>query len=305
MQVEHLANKGIAFCLMNREEAIAYLRSNNNFFKIYSYRKNFAKDVKQERYLFLDFAYLVDLAIIDMYLRFMILKLSLNIEHFAKVKLLRYITDSEREDGYSIVSDYLASLPDAPRTHLDQELSRNAESPYCADVYEKYKDCLPAWAFVEIIPFGSFLSFYKFCAERITIDCPKEHSVLLDDFYLMLSVKRIRNAAAHNSCIINDLRAKSNPIRANYRLTRALRELGIGSRSTQKKLSNLRIMQILNCLYTHKMIVPSAGVQHCIACEMHDFSRRLFSHYLYDDNLLIKSSFDLLSTAIDKWYPMR
>lgn len=83
-QVQHLEQKGVSFALMSKRQALIYLRDNNNFFKLSSYRKNFNKDATNREYVHLDFAYLVDLAIIDMYLRALMLKMSLNIEHFAK-----------------------------------------------------------------------------------------------------------------------------------------------------------------------------------------------------------------------------
>ena len=43
-------------------------------------------------------------------LRYTLLPMTLDIEHFAKVKLMREVTERADEDGYSIVADYLESL---------------------------------------------------------------------------------------------------------------------------------------------------------------------------------------------------
>ena len=40
-QVEHLKNKGITFSYCSESDAADYLRDNNNFFKLTSYRKNY------------------------------------------------------------------------------------------------------------------------------------------------------------------------------------------------------------------------------------------------------------------------
>ncbi len=40
-QVQHLKDKGITFQLVNEEEAKEYLRNNNYYFKLTSYRKNY------------------------------------------------------------------------------------------------------------------------------------------------------------------------------------------------------------------------------------------------------------------------
>ena len=42
-QVQHLKDKGITFQLVNDEEAKEYLRNNNYYFKLTSYRKNYEK----------------------------------------------------------------------------------------------------------------------------------------------------------------------------------------------------------------------------------------------------------------------
>ena len=311
-QVEHLKAKGVLFNNISEQDALQYLKENNNFFKLSSYRKNFAKDISGQHYLHLDFSMLIDLAVIDMYLRSLVLKLSLNIEHFAKVNLMRKITTDSEEDGYSIVEDYFNTLSDRESSYIKMELERNAKSPYCKQAYQKYKQRLPVWVFIEIISFGSFLSFYKFCAERFRSRADAHDKKLrkmcndmTNDFYLMLSVKRIRNAAAHNNCIINDLRTQPSKKAVSFELVRALRnDLGFGQESIQKKISNIRIAQILTCLYMHKKLVSSPAINSHLSEELHNFVSRLFAKSKYDNNLLIKSTFDVLSAVVDKWYPI-
>ena len=311
-QIAHLKEKGIHFNIISEEEALHYLKYNTYLFKLSSYRKNYPKDMTGSKYLHLDFATLVDLAVIDMYLRSLVLKLSLNIEHFAKVNLMRKITTDSEEDGYSIVEDYFNTLSDRESSYIKMELERNAKSPYCKQAYQKYKQRLPVWVFIEIISFGSFLSFYKFCAERFRSRAGAHDKKLrkmcndmTNDFYLMLSVKRIRNAAAHNNCIINDLRTQPSKKAVSFELVRALRnDLGFGQESIQKKISNIRIAQILTCLYMHKKLVSSPTINSHLSEELHNFVSRLFAKSKYDNNLLIKSTFDVLSAVVDKWYPI-
>ena len=90
-QIDHLINKGVVFDLISTEEAKLYLDKNNNYFKLRAYRKNFPKHPdgsNKDKYINLDFAMLKDLAIIDMRLRYVLLHMALDIEHFSKVKLL-------------------------------------------------------------------------------------------------------------------------------------------------------------------------------------------------------------------------
>ncbi|WP_048515669.1 Abi family protein [Megasphaera cerevisiae] len=216
-QLLHLKNKGITINKLSESEAIEYLMENNNLFKLSSYRKNFNKDVNKEKYLDLDFSYLIDLAVIDTRLRMLLLEIVLCIEHFAKVKLLKRITLATNEDGYSIVYDYVEHLKtsnEENHRHLIREIERTEKSVYCRDIYEKYHEKIPVWAFLELITFGSFISFYKFCADRFLLQDDNKGYLkgfdkqMQDEFYMFLDIKHIRNASAHNNCILNDLKTK-------------------------------------------------------------------------------------------------
>ncbi|WRK56133.1 Abi family protein [Coprobacillaceae bacterium CR2/5/TPMF4] len=59
----------------------------------------------------LDFEYLVELSKLDMYLREYIIKLSLDTEHFLKVKLINDLTNNDKEDGYNIISQFFQKYP--------------------------------------------------------------------------------------------------------------------------------------------------------------------------------------------------
>lgn len=107
-QVEHLKAKGVKFNLFTEQEATSYLENNNNYFKLSSFRKNYIKipyGKNSGKYNDLEFEYLKDLAIIDMTLRYTIIQMALDIEHFAKLYILKKINAAENEDGYAIVED--------------------------------------------------------------------------------------------------------------------------------------------------------------------------------------------------------
>jgi len=314
-QIEDLKRRGITFNDFTEEEALHYLKYNNNLFKLSSYRKNYNKQLyNKAQYIHLDFGELVDLATIDMYLRRIILQMALDIEHFAKVALLRRISTNPLEDGYAIVSDYIKSLTPTQFDHLQSELKRNAQSPYCHNAYQKYKDDMPVWVFIEIISFGSFISFYKYCAERFrTNDCESGNKVLerddkhmLDNFYLMLSVKQVRNASAHNNCILNDLKDKTLIARkrTSWVLNREIAKLGTGSTSRIKKISNIRISQILSCFLVYHRVVTSEEVSRKIALTLHTWVNRLYQKHDFSKNLVIKTTFNLFKSSIDNWFPL-
>ena len=109
-QIEHLKKKGVLFNIMNEESAKEYLTQHNNYFK-------HPDGENKGKYINLEFAYLVDLAVIDMRLRYRIVHMALDIEHHTKLQLLRMM-DKFNEDGYQIVQDYMDSLSEVQRKNV-------------------------------------------------------------------------------------------------------------------------------------------------------------------------------------------
>lgn len=300
-QIQHLIDKGIKFESLSVEEATQYLKDNNNYFKLRAYRKNYKKD-KDDKYIDLDFACLKDLAIIDMRMRYVFIHLALDIEHFAKVKLLHAIEDSSF-NGYDIVNDYFDCLKGKDtlnNTHflnkLTKELEQNTNSPYCGGIIDKYKDDYPVWAFIEIISFGSFIHFYKYCAEVL------KDKQLKDDGFLLISVKEIRNAAAHSNCIINDLLSRTASHKTNFGVRRAISGLtnyGISKEKIDTQLKNVRMQQIATLLYTHTRIVTSTGVHKHAVESLAELTRRVNKNsYLYESNTELQKSFDFFEKLV-------
>ena len=89
--IEHMKQKGIKFVEMTEDSARDFLSYNNYYMKLASYRCNYEKCLEGKRegqYKNLDFAYLEELSRIDMYLRYLVLQMCLDIEHQIKVMLM-------------------------------------------------------------------------------------------------------------------------------------------------------------------------------------------------------------------------
>lgn len=299
-QIEHLKEKGVTFNLFSEHDAAEYLRSNNYYFKLSAYRRNYDKregGPLSGQYIGLDFAYLRDLAIIDMTLRYTLVQLSLDIEHYVKLDLLRRAED-HREDGYRLFEDFVASLDPDQVNRLYAELERNARSVYCKDLYVKYRASIPAYVFIEMVSFGWLVSFYAFCADRYDED------EMQDLRYLLIPCKSIRNAAAHSSCILNDLRpgTASHPVRRP--ILNDLDTVGASASTIKRKLKNDRIRQIVSLLYVYKHVVTSAGVAAKAAVLLRRLIDRMEKHIeYYEKNDMISSSFSFLSVVVSKWFP--
>lgn len=299
-QVDHLKNKGITFHYCSESAAADYLRENNNYFKLTSYRKNYEKyenPENKDKYINLDFAYLKDLAIIDMSLRYTLVQLALDIEHFTKLKLLRMIEEKEK-DGYKICNDFFQEIGEDQARRLSNEILINKNSIYCCDLIEKYSENLPVWVFLELISFGRLINFYKFCAERF------QENKMKNEVYMLLSCKEIRNAAAHSQCILNDLKLKTkNRHNPDWKMMKEIYKIPSVSKDVAKnRMSNERVRQIVTLLYTHKSIVTSAGVLEKAHKSLYGFQERMMKNIsFYDTNDLIRGTFNFLDLIIDNW----
>ena len=304
-QVEHLRTKGVKFDLMPEMQAENYLRRHNNYFRLRSYRVNFPKFVGGERngkFINLDFAMLVDLSTIDMCLRDALLPVTLDIEHFSKVALLDAI-ECNGEDGYQIVQSFFDNDPPgtAPGTSREKilgEISRGASSPYTRGLIESRPDNdWPAWELMEVIPFGRYNHFLRFCADRFGDDALK------DDFYLLQSVKGLRNGCAHGSCIINNMGAGNVQYPAKPAVTRALAGIGICRQTRRTKLSNDRFVQIATTLYLHQRIA-SEGAKERRGAALRALAKRIAENAGYYDQIgPAGSGLEFLQSMIYGWYP--
>jgi len=300
-QVQHLKEKGVTFNLFREKAAVDYLRNNNNFFKLASYRKNYDKyqgGEKEGQYIDLDFEYLRDLATIDMKLRYTLVQMSLDVEHYSKLEILRMAEDN-KEDAYKICEDFRDSLAnDEQRKRFDNEIERNRNSDYCRDLYQRYSEGFPVWVMLEVIPFGRMVEFYDFCAKRYSDKIMKKRA------YLLKSCRKIRNASAHSSCILNDLRPNSKHYKSSVELINEIKKKSeFSSQQVKKRMSNVRIDQVITMLYTHDKIVTSRGVHEKGKALLDDLRDRINRNITYyDNNDLIKTNLFFLSKCIDIWF---
>lgn len=298
--IKHLELKGVKFQLIEKENAQKYLEENNNYFKLVSYRKNFPKYENGKncgKYIDLDFKMLTDLSIIDMRIRKTMLSIVLDVEHYTKVKLLSMIENSTK-DGYTIVEEYIQNLKNKNEyQYLESELYKNKTGTYCGELVTKYDGEYPIWVFVEIIPFGRLIKFYRFVAEKV------QNRKMINESYMLMDVRELRNACAHNNCIINDLKSGTSKYPANYRVLNDVAKMGVSKKVRDNKLSNIRMKQLITLLYLNKNIVTSNGVLGHQTQMLNELKERINYHIdYYNTNELIQTSLNFLNKIIDNWY---
>lgn len=251
-QVAFLKEKGVAFERCGENTAIGILSNRGTFLHVASFRKLFQRyqgGSGDGLYVGLDFADLIYLDGLDGEVRHVFLMASQDIERLAKTKLITRMTDEGNEDGYGIVADFMASQQKRYRNAIESNLANrmNAEvegDEYTGDLIRRYSDAMPVWVFMEVVTFGTLLSFYLFCAERW------QDAEMREEHYMLKGVKTARNCCSHGSCIVNGLdKARESEYSLSEVVYDWLGRAGVRNSKTRRaKLRNRRVQQLLETL---------------------------------------------------------
>ncbi|WP_353892918.1 Abi family protein [Proteinivorax hydrogeniformans] len=298
-QIEHMKNiNGIKFNIIDEEEAKQFLRENTYYFKIKSYAKNYEKYKGGEnagKYVNLEFAYLVELSKIDMYFRRVILKMTLDIEHFLKTQLLRDFQANENEDGYSILEELFTKYP-----YIRDNISVKSKNSASSDLVRKYKDEFAIWNIVEVLSFNDFTKLYHIYYRKYNTKGSVEK--------LLWSVRLLRNAAAHNSCLLNSLRTPYNyQIRPNEKIKHYITKIdGVGREARKNRMRNPVMHDFVVTLYVFNNIITSKRIREITMLELKEFTddRMTRNKSYFNKNQLLISHYDFAKKVIDYFYEL-
>ena len=310
--VPYLKRKNVKFNLISENDAEKYLKYNNNYYNITAYKNNFQKYPSpagkyEGLYQDLDFAYLKDMAIIDHRLRLLLFKMIIDIEHYLKIKILNTIENIEYEDGYKIVNLYLEKDFNDEKfpKKVHNSIFKKVGNEYYQKIFSKYDvdkdkklENIPIWEFLEIVTFGELVNFYDFYT--------KEYNLVDEnrDVYILRDIVKLRNAVAHNTCVLSELNKKDNVYPAPYKIVQYLKNCDIGKVTRNNKLSNSRIRQITSTLYMFNEIVTSDGIKQNVNKEINNlfFYRIILHKEYYNNNELLKSIYSYFKNIIEKNY---
>lgn len=193
-QIKDLRDKGIKFDIIDEDEAKKFLRYNNYYFKLKTYEKNYIINPRTNLYINLDFAYLVELSKIDMYLRKIILGMCLDVEHVLKTRMLYDVSRNDEEDGYKIVKTYFNAYPGT----LSEIIQKGNSYNFTSDLAGKHSEDeeYSIWTVVELLSFGKFVELYTLYYQTYKGENYSDY---------LQSIKFLRNAAAHSNCILSSI----------------------------------------------------------------------------------------------------
>lgn len=283
-------NLGITFNLMDEETAVRFLQKNNYFFRIKQYAETCNEKTKSGKYIGLDFGYLVELSTIDMFLRKLILKMTIDLEHYLKVKLVNDCQNNPSDDGYLVVEKFLSLHP-----KVKEGLEQNAKlAGYGGNSFLKYAESPTVWSFVEMISFYDFIAFYAFYYEFFQLKC--EYTKHFD------SVRRLRNASAHNICMLCSFKPSSgfkNDIEISFELLQGNIGIGNGVISSCMKVPLLNDFAVMLSVYTR--LITSPTIKERTLQEIKEFfdGRMVYRKQYFEGNIEIKNAYQFARKVLD------
>ena len=281
---------GITFNLMDEEKAKEFLEKNNFFFRLKQYCSTCPEQTKSGKYIGLDFGHLVELSTIDMFLRKILLKMTIDLEHYLKVKLVNDCQNNPADDGYEVVEKFLES-----HLKLKEEIAKvNKNTSYGESSFEKYVAAPAVWNFVEMVSFADFISFYAFYYDYMRMKC--EYTKHFE------SVRRIRNACAHNVCMLasfKPVQGFKSDLETNFELLGGNIGIGSGTISYCMKVPLLNDFAVMLSVYTK--LISSPKIKEITIQEIKDFfdGRMVYRKQYFEDNTDIKNAYQFARRVLD------
>ena len=262
---------GITFQLMGERQAMDFLQKNNFFVRLKQYAQTCTERTEDGKYKGLDFGHLVELSIIDMFLRKHLFKMTVDLEHYMKVKLVNDCQTNVADDGYEVVKKFLDRKPELWET-INKFANGNF---YGENMFRKYVETPSVWSFVEMVTFFDFTHFYDFYYNVFWQDS--------ESFKHLDAVRRLRNACAHNSSLISSFKRIPDftcDTITSFELQQGGLGVGSGIIAGSMKVPVLNDFAVMLSVYSR--LVSSTMVKEKTFQEMRDFfGGRMVAHKDY------------------------
>lgn len=283
---------GITFNLMDEERASEFLEKHNYFFRLKQYAEIAPEKTKSGKYVGVDFGQLVELSTIDMFFRKIMLKMTIDFEHYLKVKLVNESQDNSADDGYLVVRKFLESKPKL-REQTSPTGTWNLRF-YNRDIFNDYENNISVWALVEMLPFSDFIDFYSFYYEFFHMTC--EYTKHFD------SVRRLRNAAAHNACMLVSFKPAAW-FKPDFEMsfTLAGENLGVGKGVITNCLKVPVLSDFTIMLANYTKLISSPKIKEKTFEEIKDFfdNRMVYRKAYFEGNVDVKNAYQYARAVLE------
>lgn len=275
--IKVLKAKNIKFNIIDEFKALNYLKYCNSYYNIISYEKNFEKyyiDGKIiNKYIDLDFAYLIDLSEIDFELKSVLFKMVTIIEHHLKLRILNLFENYSINENY-IIKEFLENIKNF----------KNIEK-------------ISTHNFFKNITFGNLIIFYNYFIKKYKLKSEYKNVQTLKD------IVKLRNGVCHINNILAELNIKDKSY-INESVCKYLRKCNISNNIYLNKLKNPRIKQITYTLYMFNFMVTDKKIKEKIKKEINYllYKRIVKNKEYYKNNQFLNSIYNYYKKIIDFYY---
>lgn len=297
--IQHMKSLGIKFNITDESTALKILNEKTYYYRLKGYAKNYSRDANGQ-YKNLEFAYLEELSTLDMHFRRLVLQMAIDVEHSIKHELINSVIAIKHENGYNIVAKFLQ------KNTRPQEALRKRKSEkkfYGHDILSKYMPSnndfyFAVWNFTEVITLGDFFEFYAYCNKTYF-----SNKLQLTKNALW-SIKKIRNATAHNNCLFEHLSFKQikNTFEItvdNYLKKKLLRITNLREEQVIKNLKFPMLHDFITLLNVYLFKMPAgSGKSNCLFALKDFFNTQLFQKNYFVSNQEIMARFCFMRDVV-------
>ncbi|MBO7613764.1 MAG: hypothetical protein J6S81_08135, partial [Treponema sp.] len=196
------------------------------------------------------------------------------------------------DDGYSVVDSFLEKNP----TIKMSIIKTSKLAGYNGFSIDKYLEFPAVWNFIEMIGFFDFIKFYSYYYDYFHLQC--KYTRHFD------AVRRLRNAAAHNVCLLynfNPVQNFSYDMDTSFELLGAKLGIGQGTIASCMKVPLLNDFAVMLSVYTQ--LVTSQMVKEKTLEELKSFfdGRMVYHKQYFEGFSSVKNAYNF-ARAVLEWY---
>ncbi len=295
-QINYLKERNVTFNLMNEKRAIEILLHESYFHKLLNYKHVLSRFRTNEIDDFngIEFNDLVELKAIDSSLRELFNDITLEIEHYFKVLILRHVDCNPKRCDHYFYYDIVDIDKVYRINNRMKKRIKNYDDYYSRKHLKKFPDQKPIWVLNEYLSFGEVLEIFTTYVRKYKL---REFDTLI---HYLKAAKLIRNITAHN----NTLYMRSQAVREDVRTLRSDLDVLANVRLGEKYIETNFTNKLASTLLVYKLLAPKEIYDerlNKIYIEIHTLIKKYEVFERYPNEVAIKDV-KYLCSIINKLY---